>query len=205
MLRVVAARWQVAANEEKHKKAWKIDKNFVSLHAEKQQVYSLLSLINTNYKMITPISQVFDFEKVPSWYPICFNDDCPLKDECMRHLAAQHLPETTETACCVMKNAQADGKCRWFDKITVVVKAAGFSHLFDRVMKKDYTTMRKTLTQYLHGTRIYYECMRGERALSPKEQQWIINYVKSMGYDWEVTFDRYFVDYEFHDPTKRSD
>jgi hypothetical protein len=40
--------------------------------------------------------------------------------------------------------------------------------------------------------------MRGERALSPEDQQWIRDYVKSFGYDWEVEFDRYFKDYVYH-------
>ena len=123
---------------------------------------------------ITPVSNDFDFSKVPSWYVLCTNNDCPLKAECLRHLAM-------ETARCVMPKMLKDGKCRWFDKITINVWAAGFTHLYDKVMKKDYTTMRKTITNYLHGARIYYEYKRGERALSPKEQQWI-----NLGQEYDV-------------------
>jgi hypothetical protein len=65
-------------------------------------------------------------------------------------------------------------------------------------MTKDYTTMRKTITRYLHGAKMYYEYMRGERPLSPEQQQWIKDYVKSLGYDWEVEFDGYFEAYVYH-------
>jgi hypothetical protein len=97
-----------------------------------------------------------------------------------------------------MPKTLKNGNCRWFDKITIEVWAAGFTHLYDKVMKTDYTTMRKTITKYLHGCRLYYEYMRGDRALSPEDQQWIRDYVKSFGYEWEVEFDRYFEDYAYH-------
>ena len=44
----------------------------------------------------------------------------------------------------------------------------------------------------------YVLCTNNDYPLSPEEQQWIRNYVKSFGYDWEVEFDRYFEDYVYH-------
>ena len=149
-------------------------------------------------KEITPVSPDFDFSKVPSWYVLCTNNDCPMQAECLRHLAAQNAPDNLEISTCVMPRTLKNGYCRWFDKITIDVWAAGFDHLYDRVMKKDYTSMRKAITRYLHGCKFYYEYTRGERALSPEQQQWIRNYVRSNGYEWEVEYDRYFEDYVYH-------
>ena len=149
-------------------------------------------------KKIEKVSNVFDFSRVPSWYVLCTNNECPFQVECLRHLAGKNASENTEIAMCVMPKTLKDGKCRWFDKITIEVWAAGFTHLYDKVMKKDYTTMRKAITQHLHGCRSYYACMHGDRAISPEDQQWIRDYVKSFGYDWEVEFDRYFEDYVYH-------
>jgi hypothetical protein len=151
-----------------------------------------------NNKEITPLSQEFDFSKVPSWYVLCTNSECPLRANCLRYLAGTNAPDNMELARCVMPKTLKNGECRWFDQITVGVWAAGFSHLFDKVLKKDYTVMRLAITTYLHGTRIYYEYKRGERVLSPAEQQWIRDYVRSLGYDWEVEFDKYFEDYIYH-------
>ena len=148
-------------------------------------------------KTVKPINPYFDFSKVPLWYVLCTNKDCPMKADCLRFLAASHVPDEQECATCVLPNALKDGQCRWFDKITIDVWAAGFSHLYDQVMKKDYTSMRKTITDYLHGAKMYYEYKRGERVLSSEDQQWIRDLVKSYGYDWEVKFDRYFEDYVF--------
>lgn len=151
-----------------------------------------------NNNTIIPLSEEFDFTKVPSWYVLCTNAQCPLRDDCLRYLAGQHAPDDLETALCVMPKTLKDGQCRWFDRKKVQVCALGFTHLYDRVLKKDYTTMRKTITAYLHGAKMYYEYKRGERILSQQQTQWIRNYVKSKGYDWDVPFDSYMEDYEYH-------
>ena len=143
-----------------------------------------------NNKEIKPLNDVFNFSEVPSWYVLCHNSQCPLRDDCLRYLAGRYAPETMEIATCVMPKTLKGSTCRWFDHKTVVVYAAGFSHLYDRVMKMDYTSMRKAITRYLHGTKLYYEYMRGDRPLTPEQQQWIKDYVKSRNYDWEVEFDR---------------
>jgi hypothetical protein len=38
--------------------------------------------------------------------------------------------------------------------------AEGFSDLYDKVLKDDYTPMRKRLTEYLRGPKQYYQYMR---------------------------------------------
>ncbi len=151
-------------------------------------------------KEIEPLSSRFDFSNMPSWYVLCTNSLCPYQGNCLRFLVARYAPEGIETAMCVLPRVlnEKENKCRYLDKIQVVVMAAGFENLYDRVMKKDYTTMRKGITEYLHGTKSYYEYKRGDRVLTPEQQQWINDYVKSFGYDWEVTFDRYFESYGYH-------
>ena len=149
-------------------------------------------------KEIKKLSHEFNFADVPNWYVLCNNNHCPLREDCLRFLAGSHAPDNLEIATCVMPKTLKDDKCRWFEKKTVAVYATGFSHLYDCVMTKDYTTMRKTITRYLHGAKMYYEYMRGERPLSPEQQQWIKDYVKSLGYEWEVEFDGYFEAYVYH-------
>ena len=108
-------------------------------------------------KDIKPLKRQFDFADVPSWYVLCTNNLCPMQTSCLRFLAAQNAPDNLELATCVMPKTLKGGQCRWYDKRTVVVWAVGFSRLYDCVMKKDYTSMRKGLTRYLHGVKFYYE------------------------------------------------
>jgi len=151
-------------------------------------------------KEIIPLGNRLDFSNIPSWYVLCTNSLCPFQGKCLRFQAARYAPENVEISVCVLPRVlnEKENKCRWFDKIQIVIMAAGFKHLYDRVMKKDYTTMRKGITEYLHGTKTYYQYMRGERHLTPEQQQWINDYVCSFGYDWKVDFDMYFESYNYH-------
>ena len=151
-------------------------------------------------KAIIPLKDEFDFADVPSWYALCTNSDCPLHGDCLRYLAGSHAPETKETALCVMPRALHDGQCRWFDKTSVITMAVGFQHLYDRVLKHDYTRMRKSITAYLHGSKLYYEYMRGERPLTPEQQRGIQYIVKECGYEWEVVYEHYYKAYRFSNP-----
>ena len=104
-----------------------------------------------NKKEIVPLSQTNDYSDVPSWYVLCTNGLCPSQGSCLRYQVASWAPESMEVATCVMPKVLKDGKCRWYDRRKVVVWASGFAHLYDCVMKKDYTSMRKGITSYLHG------------------------------------------------------
>ncbi len=160
-------------------------------------------------KEIRPLTNRLDFSNVPSWYVLCTNGQCPYQGSCLRFQAARYAPEHMETAICLLPRVlnEKENRCRWMDKMRIVVMAAGFENLYDRVMKKDYTPMRKGITAYLHGSKSYYEYKRGERVLTPEQQQWMNDYVRSFGYDWEVPFDSYFESYEYHrvDPLNKAD
>ena len=140
-------------------------------------------------------TDTFNFSEVPSWYALCLNHECPMRENCLRYLAGTHAPDSLETAVCVMPQTLKEGKCNLFDEKKVVMWAAGFSHLYDRVLKDDFTPMRKTITDYLHGAKFYYQYLRGERPLSPEQQLWLKDYVADKGY--EVEFDRYFEGYVY--------
>ena len=146
---------------------------------------------------IIPLTETFDFTTVPSWYVLCTNSECPLRKDCLRYLAGSNAPDSLESALCVMPATLKNGQCRLFDEKKVVVKAYGFSLLYEHVLKKDYTAIRKSITKYLHGAKMYYEYKRGERFLKPEQQQWIRELLKSFGYEWEVPFDRCIKDYDY--------
>lgn len=164
-----------------------------------KQINFIPAMMDTD-KKIKPLGNRFDFSEMPSWYVLCTNSLCPYQVNCLRFQAARNAPENVETAMCVLPKVlnEKENKCRWMDKIQVVVMAAGFEHLYDYVMKKDYTPMRKGITDYLHGPKAYYEYKRGDRPLTPEQQEWINNFVRSFGYDWEVIFDRYYESYAYH-------
>jgi len=164
-----------------------------------KNIHQNKTFMETDLNMI-PLSGEFDFAAVPKRYTLCYHEGCPLHDRCMRFLAAAHAPESLEVRRCVLPKAEKDGQCRWFDPIETVTMAEGFTDLYDKVLKDDYTPLRKQLTAYLHGRKQYYQYMRGERPLSPEQQQGIRQIVSSYGYDWDVPFERYIQAYRFGKP-----
>ena len=159
---------------------------------------TILYLCRQNWNM----SDKFDYSTVPSWYTVCTNAACPLRENCMRYLAGSNAPDSVEKACCVMPRVLKDGQCHWFSQVRVITMAVGFTHLYDHVLKKDFTRLRKSITQFLHGAKQYYEYMRGERTLKPEQQRGIQSIMEQCGYPEKVTFNLYYESYLFETDPK---
>ena len=95
----------------------------------------------------------FDFDCVPSGYTLCFNDSCPLSQQCLRHLAGKHVPDHLTKGMSVYPNAYADGQCDHFKQIRVVRAARGFGDILAKVRRNDYSPMRSRLIMIL-GNRL---------------------------------------------------
>jgi len=140
----------------------------------------------------------FDFKEVPVWYPLCYNRQCPLQTQCLRYQALLYAPSDLGARLCVMPSQLRDGQCRYFAEIRLVTWARGFSRLYDRVLKADFTEMRKSLVAYFHGKRQYYWYLRGERPLSPEQQAWLKEWLRQWSYEWEFPFDSFEQAYIYH-------
>lgn len=137
------------------------------------------------------------WEAVPEGWALCFNSDCQIKDTCLRWQAGQLAPENLTMAHCVTPKALRSETCPHFASAEKVRYARGFSAIYDKVLKSDYTPMRKEMTAMLSGKRYYYEYMRGERRLSPKQQEYICQLFVEWGYADCVKFDTYEEDFVF--------
>jgi len=135
------------------------------------------------------------WEDVPQWWVSCFNKECAEAGRCLRFKTGGLAP--AGICQCVTPKALEDGGCRYFAPIQKVSYARGFTHIYDQVLKSDYTLLRKAMTKNLQGKTYYYQYMRGERRLSPEQQQLIRNLFAERGYADNVEFDAYEEDYVF--------
>lgn len=135
---------------------------------------------------------------VPEGWALCFNNECSLAETCLRRKAAQLAPETLTVTRQVTPHAVKDGQCCHYASSEKVTFARGFQHLYDKVLKAHYTSLRESMTDMLSGKRIYYEYKRGERRLSPAQQEAIRDLFASKGYADSVVFDAFEEDYDFH-------
>ncbi|MBQ6063093.1 MAG: hypothetical protein IJK42_03515 [Prevotella sp.] len=141
--------------------------------------------------MNTTIDQPFNLSFVPPMWQLCFCDGCPRHAECLRYATGQHVPEDRTWGPAIFPTAYRNGPCRHFKAIRTVKAAYGFAPLFREVKQKDFTPLRNKMKAYLGGHGTYYRYNRGERLLTPAQQQWILDLFARHGYTEGLAFAHY--------------
>jgi hypothetical protein len=140
----------------------------------------------------------FDFRNVPKTWQVCFLSECPVKEQCLRQLAASNLPADRDWGAAVYPTMRCNEKgCRLFATGEAKRMAWGFNTLFSEVKAKHENVLRLAMKNYLHGHAAYYRYNRGEKLLSPEQQDWIVQLFQSMGYHDGLEFDHYVYAYDF--------
>ena len=134
----------------------------------------------------------YDFRNVSPVWQVCFLDECPVKDKCLRQLVAKHLPEDRDFGVAVFPTMKiGETGCRLFATSEPKLMAWGFDKLFYDVKSRDAAQLRSTMKKYLGGHSNFYRYNSGELLLIPEQQEWIINLFRKYGYAGELTFDHF--------------
>ena len=136
------------------------------------------------------LNKDFNFENVPNGWALCFNENCKMKDICLRFMAARFAPADMIVANCVTPHALKGDECRKYVAERYDTEAWGMSHLFDGVKHDDFARMRDAIYSML-GRRNYYRYNNGERMLNVKQQQQISDLFRRNGYQQAPTYDHY--------------
>lgn len=128
---------------------------------------------------------------LPASFKFCFNNDCPLSADCLHRLAADELPAKVTWGPAVYPTAVATGRCPHYKQAREVRMAWGFDRFYDRVLAADIASLRAGLRQLLGGNGTYYRYQRGERLLTPEQQQLVIDYFARNGYPDNTEFEGY--------------
>lgn len=142
-------------------------------------------------------TQKLEWEIVPIGWAVCFNEECTRRDDCLRFQAGRLAPSDLCSARCVLPSAWKGAECKMFSPMKMEMYAWGFAGIYDKVLKKDFTPMRKQLTMSLQNKGYYYRYMHGKLPLSPRQQQIIQDLFEAFGYDRYVKFDKMEMRYVF--------
>lgn len=141
---------------------------------------------------------MIDYKKIPSWWAVCPNSNCPLAETCLRQQACRQLPEKVIYWTCVLPHVQKGSACKYFLKYEKVAMAKGLNNIYNNVRaRKTRSDIRIALTSFLGSKGTYYRYKDGERLINPKLQQEIIDIVHRYAPEEEICFDHYFEDYDF--------
>lgn len=131
---------------------------------------------------------------LPKGWCFCFNNGCEAAERCFRRFTATQCTEGRKVGMAVFPKAGDSGKCEFFIAKRVVRMAWGIDKLFEKVVWRDATPIRKELIELLGNKGGYYRYNRGEKWLSPKQQELVMAVMRRYGYD-DVEFQHYELTY----------
>lgn len=158
-------------------------------------------------KQLEMLKKAMAGKGLPYGWTYCFNEQCVVKEECVRFLSTRFLSEKRHSGNAVFPSAWRNGNCQYYEKLRIAKLAWGFDHLYRNVTLKDAPTLRCRLRGYLGSKGQYYRYKLGQLLLLPKQQLEIKELFHSYGYD-DVEFDHFketFVSYHPDFPQAHSD
>lgn len=133
----------------------------------------------------------FDYSETPKTWTNCFNENCPLKTDCLHYITGEKIPDGMTFGYAVYPHALHDGQCNYYKCCQFTHEAWGFEGLLKNVHYQNVARIRTEIKNYLGGHSTYYRYNKGERLLSPEQQQHIIAIFNKYGYKENLAFDGY--------------
>ena len=148
---------------------------------------------------LTNMEKALLIEKAKEGYTVCYQDQCPLRTECLRWLIGQHVPNTARTYSCVNPHFEgvATADCPMYRSDQKVRFAKGMTHIFTSDMPKRVENDVRMSIIGLTNRTYYYEYRNGQRLIPPKLQEDIRNLFRENGWTADVTFDGYVEKYDW--------
>ncbi len=133
-----------------------------------------------------------NYSQAPHNYTICLNRECPHSPTCLRQIIEQTVPaDVVEWRIISPRHLTSlQGTCPHYRSSAKVRYAKGFLRLLEKLPHTQMQTVILQLTKYF-GRRTYYRVRRGERLISPYEQQQVINILENCGVPPPHEFDGY--------------
>lgn len=132
-------------------------------------------------------------------YTVCYAENCPLRDGCLRWLVGQQMPQTAETYRCVNPNFKgvATAECPQFRNAQKVRFAKGMMHTFTDKMPRSVEPAVRTGVSCRTCRTYYYEYRNGKRLIPPAMQETIRQLMRDNGWTGDINFDSYVEDYDW--------
>ena len=131
------------------------------------------------------------YTSLPENYPVCLHANCKVASSCLHQLAYPKLLESdtflhliNPNKCCKSK------KCEFYRNSAPVTYARGFTNFQKKMYPQQYREFMDIL-KGVFGRNAYFERRSGVSALSPKEQEVVLDALKKVGVTAEMKFDSY--------------
>ena len=138
-------------------------------------------------------------KKAEEGYTVCYVDECPLRNQCLRWQVGPHVPNTHSTYRCVNPHFEgvASTECPMYRSDQKVRFARGMLHIFTGDMPKRVEPAVRYGIIGLTNRTYYFEYRNGSRLIPPALQEKIRKLFRDNGWIDEVKFDGYVEDYDW--------
>ena len=135
---------------------------------------------------------------IPKNYLMCTHASCTKCNSCLRYLAYESLSDLDVILKIINpKNLSLlTNDCPYFRPLEKICYAKGFIGILDSLPNKVWKSVSHKL-QTIYNERDYYRLRKGEKLLTPTEQENIISLVRQHGITDIPDFDAYVYDYEW--------
>ena len=135
-------------------------------------------------------------EKVPNNYTLCIKGDCPKAANCLRHVSVAMMPTEVQkwSILSLAYLAQMEGECPHYRSAEKVQYARGFVRMMSAMTVQQAHAFKGNIIAEF-GMNMYYRMRRGERLITPTEQEAIYQMLEKQGITTRPEFDAYEKDY----------
>ena len=133
---------------------------------------------------------------VPTNYTLCIKGDCPKAATCLRHRATQMMQADVQRWSILSPAylVQIEGECPHYRSAEKVRYARGFVQMMSALTVKQAHVVKDSIVATF-GMNMYYRMRRGERLITPTEQEAIYQLLEQQGITTRPEFDAYVEDY----------
>jgi len=144
------------------------------------------------------MKEKINFSQVPHHYPMCQKRQCNKADTCLRQLVEQSIPTNIQHWVIINPKYQEtlEDVCPHYRPAEKVRFAKGFIKILEGLPHKQMLSVISHLRTRFNQ-RTYYRIRKGERLLSPSEQQQFLNILKNCGVSHPQEFDAYIENFEW--------
>ncbi|MEE0870900.1 MAG: DUF6078 family protein [Bacteroidaceae bacterium] len=131
------------------------------------------------------------YTTLPENFSACLHADCPMAGKCLRQVAYSQMMENMEKIYMINpRHCTKDEKCKFYRDATPVRYAKGFTKFQKHLLPEQYQEFMSVLIVHF-GRGGYFYRRRGVVALSPVEQEVVLNALRSTGFKEDLPFDSY--------------
>lgn len=130
------------------------------------------------------------FREKADHYLVCFIDNCPLREQCLRWLVGQYADTTLLAYNAINpRNPKIGGEqCEMFRKNQLVMMKKGMTRLYlDMPGRVEYQIRRLLIQKW--GRRQYFEARRGDRLITPDMQDDVLHACRHFGWTGPIVYD----------------